>query len=193
MQLFIRTTLILALAGGAALAEPAGDKATPKARWGSVARQLMLKYRLQKIATGTLATSLDHNRRRWESLSPDQREQYRRDALAFEQKSLADQEKLLKHYDKLIKLPADKREAYRRRARWLKVVAASFTAEQRRRLMALPPDQRARKLLERKARLIRQGKLKDDGATAPRQGPQGPGARPAPATRPAEPTTQPAE
>ena len=190
MRLFIRTALIVALTGAAALAQPAGDK---DARWGSVARQLMLKHRLQKIATATLASSLDHNRRRWESLSPDQREQYRRDALAFEKKSVEDQEKLIKQYDKLIKLPPDKREAYRRRARWLKVVAASFTAEQRRQLMALPPDQRARELLERKAHLIREGKLKDDAATAPRKGPQGPGARPAPATKPAEPATQPAK
>ncbi len=176
MRLFIRTALIVALTASTAFAPPVRDK---DPRWGSVARQLMLKRRLQKIATGTLASSLDHNRRRWESLSPDQREHYRRDALAFENKSVEDQQKLLKHYDKLLKLPADKREAYRHRAKWLKVVAASFTSDQRRQLMTLPPDRRAAKLLERKAQLIREGKLKDDAATT------------APTTKAAEPTTPP--
>ena len=179
MQLFIRTALIVALTGGAAVAEPADDKDAGPVRWGSVARQLMLKHRLQKIAAGTLVASLDHNRRRWKGLSPDQRDQFRRDAYAFEQKSLAQKQELLKNYDKLLKLPADKREAYRRAARWINVVAASFTADERRQLMALPLDQRAQRLLERKAKLIREGKLPDDGATT------------TPATKPAMPTTQP--
>ena len=181
MRLFIRTALIVALTGGAAVAEPASDKDARPVRWGSVTRQLMLKHRLQKIATGTLASSLDHNRRRWEGLSPDQRNQFRQDAYAFEKKSLAQKQELLKHYDKLLKLPADKREAYRRAAKWINVVAASFTADERHQLMALPLDQRAQKLLERKAKLIREGKLPDDGATT------------TPATKPAAPTTQPSK
>jgi len=129
---------------------------------GSIARQLDLKFRMMRKAGGTLTAALRHNRKEWESLTPDQREHYRRMALAFLKTNPDEQEKMLKRYEKLIKLSARKRDAYRRRAQWLKVVVASFTPEQRKWLKSLSPRQRARRLIERRDELVKQGKLKLD-------------------------------
>lgn len=135
---------------------------------GSVACQLLLKRRLEKISTGTLTASLNHNRNRWEQLSPDQRDKVRRDALAFEAKTAAEQEKMIERHDALSKMSPEKRKAYRRRAKWLSAVVAGFTDDERKQLKAMTPDQRAKRLLERKAELIKQGKLKVEApATQP--------------------------
>ena len=153
---------------------------SPTARLGSIARQLSLKLRLMRSANGTLAQALQHNVAEWEGLPPDERDQYRRKALAFLHKEPAEQERLLKHYEKLIKMSAEKRQAYRRRAKWLEVVVANLTPEQRRDLEKASPKERASSLLAYKAEMIRQGKLEpDEPATAP-------SGAPAPTTRPAE-------
>jgi len=143
-----------------------------KASGASVSRQLMLKYRLRKIADGTLTASLDHNRQEWRRLSADQRDRYRRDALAFLGKSDDEQRKLLAQYEKLARLSARKRRAYQHRAKWLKVVVASFSPAELKALRDLPPRRRARRLLERRDELVRYGKLilepeKTPAATAP--------------------------
>jgi len=133
---------------------------------GSKARQLLLKIRLRSLAGETLAESLQHNRLEWLAMSPDQRERYRREALAFLRKDQQQQEELLRRYDMLTKMPPEKRQAYRKRAKWLKVVVASLTPDERRELAGLSPEARARRLLARKAELIRQGKLSSDETTA---------------------------
>ena len=132
---------------------------------GSLARQRLLKQRLQRITPGSLAVALRHSRHAWERLTPDQRSSFRRRFLAFRRKSPAQQEKLLLHYEKLFQMTAQRRRAYRERARWLKVVVRSFPPEQREALKRLTPDARARKLLDRKALLIRQGLLSPAGST----------------------------
>jgi len=151
------TVLVLAALSGAALAD--GPDATRRSPRGSIARQLLLKYRLDRIAEGTLVSSLNHNRREWKLLSPDQREQYRNEARAFLAKSPQEQKRLVKHFEKVVKLSAEKRIAYRRRAKWLKVVVASFTPQQRRKLGTLSPQERARRILARRDELVREGKL----------------------------------
>jgi hypothetical protein len=143
-----------------------------------MARQLMLKYRLAgKLGdgNGTLQASLNHNRQEWESLSPDQRDHYRQEALAFMDKSEAEQEALLKKYESLIKMDAQKQQAYRERAKWLKVVVDSFTPQERENLQKMSADERAKILLDRKAQLIAEGRL----APSPQPTTQ-------PATQPAE-------
>ena len=164
--------LIVPLVGAVLAAPP--TKAAVQARsvapsrgapLGSVARQVHLKLRIMRLADGTsLAAALRHSRQAWESLSPDEREQYRREARAFLQKPADEQQRLLVHYETLIRMSAAKRDAYRRRARWLAVVVASFTDPQRAEMQRLPPKQRAQRLLARKAELIRQGKLAPDAA-----------------------------
>ena len=130
---------------------------------GSVARQLRLKQKLLLAAAGVpLSEALKHNRQEWESLTPNQRGQFRRNVYAFRNKSPQEQTRLLEHYEKLFTMTAKRREAYRRRARWLRVVVEDFTPQQREQLKAMSPDERARKLLARKAELIRRGVLAPD-------------------------------
>ncbi|MCE5328507.1 MAG: DUF3106 domain-containing protein [Planctomycetaceae bacterium] len=157
------------ISAGAAVA----DDAKPAA--GSIARQLLLKRRLEKIAAGTLSASLEHNRRQWDQLSPEQRDQMRRTALAFENANPAEQKRLLERYEQLSRLTPQKQQAYRERAKWLEVVVASFTPQERAQLRDLPADQRAKMLLDRKAQLIREGKLKAEApATQPATRPVNP-------------------
>jgi hypothetical protein len=155
----------------------AADNASPKPPKGSMAGQLMLKYRLAgKLPAGSLEASVNHNRQEWDSLSPDQRDHYRQEALAFMDKSQEEQEALLKKYESLIKMDAQKQQAYRERARWLKIVVDSFTPQERENLQKMSPDERAKILLDRKAHLISEGKL----------APAAPGPSTQPSTQPAE-------
>ena len=130
---------------------------------GSVARQLRLTYRLKRRANGTLADSLRRNRQEWYAMAPRQRDEYRTDRMAFLNASDQRQRQLLKHYDDLSRLPANKRRLYRGRAAWLKVVMASFPQDNLQTLLDLSPDQRARTLLTRRQELISLGKLVIDG------------------------------
>jgi len=133
---------------------------------GSIASQLRLKMKLRRITSGgSLVTTLKHNRQAWESLTADERGSFRRDFMAYWRKTVAEREQILSHYEKLVKMTAERREAYRRRAKWLAIVVESFTPAERTELQAMTPDDRARKILARKALLITQGKLKLDGAT----------------------------
>ena len=133
---------------------------------GSLAAQRRLKMKLHRITAGRLSASLEHNRMEWESLTPDERGRFRKNFLAFLHKSQAEQDMLLAHYEKLFKMTAERREAYRRRAKWLAIVVRSFTAKERKELQQMDPDDRARKILARKALLINQGKLKRDAPTS---------------------------
>lgn len=156
--------LLIASVAACALAEPADDAASgnlpPK---GSMARQLRLVAQLKAVNENTtLTAALDHNRQQWESLSPDQRSKFRQDAVAFLNQDPQKQEQLLKQYEKLILLSAQQQEKYRQMAQWLKVVTESFTPQERKELLEMNPDERAHKLLERKAELTRQGKLPAD-------------------------------
>lgn len=167
MVISAAAALLLAWAtAGAADATPA------KPPLGSIARQLRLRMELMKKASGTLASSLSHNRGEWERISPDQREKFRREAYAFLQQNPQEQDRLLEHYTRFIEMSAQRQAEYQARAQWLSVVAASFTPEQRKALEAMPAEQRAKALLDRKAELIAQGKLAPDApASAPASGP----------------------
>ncbi|MFP3936938.1 MAG: DUF3106 domain-containing protein [Phycisphaerae bacterium] len=128
---------------------------------GSIAAQLRLKQKLLAEQQGTtLAATLRHNRRQWESLSPEQRDHYRRVAVAFLRENPDKQRELIEHYDEFIKMSAERRQAYRQRERWLKVVVASFTPRERDELRNMPADERARRLITRRDKLVEQGKLK---------------------------------
>jgi len=169
MHAWVRKTLMLTAAlfltaAAADARDPAPAPRRPPR--GSLARQRLLQQRLRRITPGSLAKALRHSRNAWERLTPDERSSFRRRVLAFHRKSPAEQEKLIRHYENLFQMTAERRRAYRRRARWLKVVVRSFTPEQREALKQMPPDARARKLLDRKAFLIRRGVLSPAGATS---------------------------
>ncbi len=148
--------------------EPAGAP-TGQAPQGSIARQLRLKMKLQAAAEGmTLAAVLDHNRQAWQSLSADQREVYRERMWAFRHKEPAEQKRMLKVYDNLIKLSAEKRDKYRRMAEMIETIVSQLDESERQRILALPPQQRARELLRLKKQLQDEGTLPPDSpASAP--------------------------
>lgn len=170
--MFFRRLDILTLAaavlvtGTVVLADGADGSGLTRPPAGSIARQLRLKMKLHRITPGgSLVATLKHNRQEWESLTPDERGRFRKSFMAFQGKSEAEQEQILSHYEKLFKMTAERREAYRRRAKWLAIVVESFTPAERAELQVMTPDDRARKILTRKALLIKQGKLAPNGAT----------------------------
>jgi hypothetical protein len=149
-------------AGPAPSAAPAAQ-----APGATLAAQQKLAERLNAIRGQSLAIALSHNRAEWESLSPDQRSRFRQEALAFLSESPEKQEQLLKQYQKLVSLSPQKQQDYRQIAQWLNVVVDSMSAEERKSLLAMPPEQRAKALLARKAELIQQGKLPAEAASQP--------------------------
>ena len=153
---------VWALLPGVALADKDakdGAAALRKPPAGSVASQLDLKFQLLRASSGPLAASLKQNQRDWDNLLPDQREKFRKEAFAFLQKNPKEQDRLIQYYAKFIAMSADKQDAYRRRAEWLKVVVNSFTPEERRKIEEMTPADRAAKLLERRDQLVAEGKL----------------------------------
>jgi hypothetical protein len=168
----ILAVIAAALPGGVLGADSAGGDATgvlTRPPRGSLAAQLQLKLSLEMVGGGSLAASLDHNRQEWKMLSPDQRERFRRYAVAFLEKSPEEQQKLRKSFWALLSLAKVKREAYGRRDRWVRAVVATFTPEQREELRKMSSAERARALVARRDELVRQGRLKLDDAptTAP--------------------------
>ena len=146
-----------AQADGDGNASPAGAIRPAK---GSVAAQLALQYKLQAAGDGlSLAAALDHSRDAWESLSPDEREKFRKVALAILRKDPAEQEELLAHYEKLIKMSAERQKAYERRAAWLKAVLDTLSEDEKKQLLAMPPRDRAARLIELRDKLVAEGKL----------------------------------
>lgn len=166
----ILTALLLAatllVAADEAMAQARANQ--PARPMVDVAKQLKLKLKLAEVASGE-SLSFSINRQEWDRLTADERDKYRREALAFLNKSPEEQEKVLKHYEELVKLTDQKRQAYLQRAAWLHVVVQSFTAQQRQELTQLPPDQRAKRLLQRKTELMQQGKLAPDTQPATAQ------------------------
>lgn len=153
---------------------PSGKRMMPpdKPRFGSVASQKLLKMRIWRRTGGSLAASVTRNLQEWDALSPDQREQYRKKAFAFLTKNPGQQDKMLDDFRKFLQLSARKQAAYRRRAQWLKAVIASFSPEQRKELTEMSPDERAKKLIQRRDQLVADGKLKlEEPSTQPAQTP----------------------
>jgi hypothetical protein len=132
----------------------------------TLAAQQRLADRLNAIKGGSLQASLSHNRAEWESLSPDQRNRFRQEALAFLSESPDQQDRLMRQYQRLVSLSADRQENYRQIAKWLKVVVDSMSPEERKALLEMPPEQKAKALLARKAELTAQGKLPAEPAAA---------------------------
>jgi len=153
-----RTILILALAativGGAFAAKRS-------AKNGSIQQQLRLKAELKALSEGkTLTEVVDHNRKSWNSLTADQRGAISRHVSAFLRKSHAEQLELLRHYETLIEMTAERRTAYRQRARWVKIVVGKLTPAEAEELRNMTPRDRAEKLLTLRDELVDRGELK---------------------------------
>lgn len=153
--------LAAAIVAAAVTLWASAQDATPhRAPAGSVAAQLRLKSLLQaQQSEGSLMAALNHNAQDWGNLSPDQREEYRKNVVAFLNKSPEEQEKLLQHYEQLVKLSAEAREKYRLRAKWIQAVLNTMTDAEKKQLRELSPEERAKKLLERRDELVKKGVL----------------------------------
>ena len=173
---------VVAVGGATAAGQDSGvpDISLRRLARGSVTRQKLLKLRLERIAKGTLTACLDHNRAVWKSLTPEKRERFRNEALAFLKKNPADQAELLKRYEEFTAISPAKQARYRRTARWIEAVVATLSPEKRKELLSMPPAERARFLRARRDELVQAGKLVLEAEP--------------PATQPAAaPTTQPSD
>jgi len=131
------------------------------------AQQLRVRMQLMAINGDPSMAAKMSNGLEWSKLSADQQEKIRGEVLAFTSKSEAEQEKLLTHYERLIRFDAPRRDAYLARAAWLRVVMDTFTTAERQTLESLPPQARAARILERKEQCIREGRLPADPPAEP--------------------------
>ena len=144
----IGAALLPAVAG----AQPA-RRVDPRLIPGSRVRQLLLKQALDKHLSGTLVAELNHNRKLWASMSPEQRRKLREIYVGFLRLEQEKQVKLLEVMPEFEKLSDRQRKLYRQRAAWLTKVVASLTPAQREQLRLMTPAERAGRLLELKKAL----------------------------------------
>ncbi len=150
----MRATTYILIAMLAMAALTVGAQAGPKLPApGTRARQVLLKQALDKELAGTLVSDLNSNRKEWESKKPEQLRQLRNRYYAYLRLSDARQAKLLEVAAELDRLSDEQRKAFLERARWLAKVVAGLTPAQRAQLKKLPPAERAKRLLELKAKL----------------------------------------
>jgi len=181
------TKVILVAALTAFLLGPAPK--TPKGQPGDISTQLKLKQKLLAAMGKTkLAESLAHVQSEWESLTPDQRNRFREQALAFLRKNDQQQEELLERYEKLIKLTAERRQQYRQRANWLTAVVEWLEKNDPKRIeqiKAMRPLDRARELIALRDALVRENKISLPPATTrPASEQEAPAGKPAPTSQP---------
>ena len=175
MRTLARNILILVaagtlLAGGRAAAQ--GDSGLTKPPVGSVSRQLRLQTKLRAAAEGvSLADALRHNREQWDGTPPEQRDQIRSAVWAFRNADPKLQNVLIKRFEAFIEKSHEERERWRSRARWLKKVVSTFTADEREALKKMSPDGRARKILARRDEMVAKGTLVLDAPTTRPPGP----------------------
>jgi len=167
MRSILAASLAVCVAAGTGRADNERQPAKPgPAKW-----QLSLKQRLAKVlGEEGLSGSLDHARLEWSRLTADQKDQMRAQALAFLKKGPQEQERLLAHYDQLVRMTAERREAYRQRAEWLKAAIDWLQANDPGRIeqmKAMNTEQRAEAMVELRERLLREGKIVLPGPEAP--------------------------
>jgi len=121
---------------------------------GSRVRQLLLKQALEKEADGTLVATLTQYKRIYKAMGPEQLGELRKKAYMIRRLPPAEQANLFRSAEKLLHLSPEHRQAYRQRAEWLDRVVKSLTREQIEELKAMTPEQRGRRLLELKAKIL---------------------------------------
>ncbi len=155
-------TAAIIVASFVSVAAAEGDETLRKPPMGSLARQLLLKHRLDAVNSGKLAGNISHNREKWETLPPEERGRLLDRVEHFVAQEPDAEEKIIEYHKRLLNMSLERQEAYRQREKWLKVVVASFTPQERENLQKLTPDERAKILLARKAELMKAGKLPSD-------------------------------
>ena len=150
--MFSKTHILIVALVAATLVGPV--VAQNRAAKASQARQLLLKKAINEKIEGTLAATLNKNRERWAAMTPEQRQQHRDRIDAFFKEDPQRQKDLLKAFEEFRKLSPRQQEMFRERAVWLKKVVASLTPAEREALKKLPAAERAKRLLELKAKLV---------------------------------------
>jgi hypothetical protein len=142
----LTVALAAALLAGAVSADPAAVAFRT--------RQLLLKKAIDSKMDGTLVAELSRNRKAWGNKTPEQLRMLREHYRAFLKEDPARQANLIQAFEEFSKLSLRQRELYRQRAIWLNRVVSSLTQAEREALKKLPPDERAKRLLELKAKLV---------------------------------------
>ncbi len=137
----------------AARGDPRRDRDPSKVP-GSKVRQLMLKQALDKQLDGTLVAELNQNKKIWRSMGPEELRSLRERYYAFLKQDSDKQLELMAAAEKFHRLTTEQRQAYLERAEWLKKVVARLTPAERQALRKLTPAERAKRLLELKAKLV---------------------------------------
>lgn len=139
----------LALSATAATAAPKSASAKGKGP-GSKAQQLLLIQRMDKVAKRTLVAELNRNRDVYGAMTPQQRRDLREKVYSFLRQNPDRQVRILQAARELLaQTPVQKA-----RSAWLAKVVASLSAEEKDRLRRMSPAQRAKRLLELKAKLV---------------------------------------
>ncbi len=146
--------LAAALSASISRADSREQKRDPSKVPGSTVRQLMFKQALDMKGAGTLVAELNQNKKIWRSLKPEELRSLRERYYAFLKQDGKKQIELMEAAEKFYRLTDKQRRAYLKRASWLKKVVARLTPEQRQALRKLSPAERARRLLELKAKLV---------------------------------------
>ncbi len=149
----IVVALAMALSASIARADRDDPQRDPSKVPGSTDRQLMLKQALDKEGKETLVAELNQNKKIWRSMKPEELRSLRERYYAFLKQDGKKQIELLKAAEKFHRLTDEQRRAYLKRASWLKKVVSRLTPEQRQALRKLTPAERAKRLLELKAKL----------------------------------------
>ncbi len=149
---FARNILVAALL--AAVPVVAWGQAKGKSQFGSQAQQLLLSQALDKVQAGTLVAELNKNKQAWGTMPPEQLRELRNRYYAFLKQDPAKQAELIESSEAFHKLSKEQQDAFRQTAAWLKKVVDSLSAEQRQQLMEMTPEERAKRLLELKAKLV---------------------------------------
>lgn len=148
----------------AALAATAwGQRAAPISK----ARQVLLDQAIDKFMDGTLVADLNRNKKVWASKTPEELRTLRNRRLAYLKESDEMRAKLLSAGEELDRLTDEQRKAYLARAQWLSKVVARLSPAQREALKKLTPQERARRLLELKAKLSEPGPTTRPAASKP--------------------------
>ena len=130
-------------------------------------RQVLLKQAIEKYLDGTLVAELNRNKKVWASKTPEELRKLRNRGLAYLKESDEMRAKLLEAGEELDRLTDEQRKAYLQRAQWLSKVVARLSPAQREALKKLTPQERARRLLELKAKLPEPGPTTRPAASKP--------------------------
>lgn len=182
MRHWLRTICVSAVVLGASLAW--AQQAPRMDGQVTIERQLRLKRQLLLGSQESLVATLRSNMLEWQKLTPEQRQQLRRQAYAFLRDATPQQQKeIVDAWANFYQMTGQQKDLYRERARWIKAVLDSLPPQRKTELSKMAPADQAKELLRLKAQMQAEGKLAPDMPTTATSAPASP---PAPPARPTQ-------